>query len=133
MGIIGAVSTSNMTRSRKHKDIYETTPVNQDTREADAAHILQPTCSLCHERHQGTNQCPSGGCSMDVLCRPLPSQLHFQSGPAPRPACRAPFVVSHRGVYLQLTELNLALTLPVVSVALGPSWLVQGGVFLLQM
>lgn len=39
--------------------------------------ILQPTCSLCHERCQGTNPSPSGGCSRHVLCRLLPLQLHF--------------------------------------------------------
>lgn len=85
--------------------------------------ILQPTYSLCHERHQGINQHPSGSCSRDVLCRLLPPQLHFQSGPEPSSQIRmpSPSVVSHRGVCLQLTEVNLALTLPVVSVQLACS------------
>lgn len=77
--------------------------------------------------HQGfTAGMFSPGCCL------LSSTSSLGQSQAPRPACLAPSMVSHRGVCLQMKRLNQALTLPVVSVMLGLSLLVQGGGVLLQ-
>lgn len=90
--------------------------------------ILQPACSLCHGGHQCTSQCPSGAAAgiFSPGCCLLSSTFNLGQSQALRLACLAPTVVSHRGLCLQLTVLNLALTLPVVSGTLGLSLLVQG-------
>lgn len=90
--------------------------------------ILQPTCSLCQERHQGTNQHPSGAAAgiFTLGCSLLSFTFNLGRSQALRSACLTPTVISHTGVCLQLTVLNLALTLPVISGTLGLSLLVQG-------
>lgn len=94
--------------------------------------VLQPTCPQ-HQEHcggtAGPNHCSPCGCSRAALCMaPLPVWLRIR--PAVLHAQLS--LWSHRAVNLQATELNLALTLPLVSVALGLSLFVQGGVVLLQ-
>lgn len=123
MGIISAVSSSNMTRSRS----LQRWTMNQDTWEVasalynpHASCFMKSTRALTRVHLRAAAGVLSAGC-----CLFIPT---FKLGPSqiPRPVWLAPSVVSHRGEFLQLTELNPALTLPLLSVTVKLSLPIQG-------
>lgn len=110
--------------------IHETTLMNQDTQavvavQCPTAH-LSPAPGQHHGGTAGPNHCSSGAAAGLLSAVSTFSLSQSQTCSL---ACPAQTVVS---VSLQVKELNLALTLPLVSVALGLSLFVQGAVVLLH-
>lgn len=104
--------------------------MNQDTQavvavQCPTAH-LSPAPGQHHGGTAGPNHCSSGAAAGLLSAVSTFSLSQSQTCSL---ACPAQSVVS---VSLQVKELNLALTLPLVSVALGLSLFVQGAVVLLH-
>lgn len=105
----------------------EITPMNHNTWEfAPAVYNPHASCFMKGTRaltsiHLGA----AAGAFSAGCCLFIPT---FKLGPSqiPRPVWLAPSVVSYRGEFLQLTELNLALTLPLLSVTVRLSLPIQG-------
>lgn len=107
--------------------IDEIMPVSQDTWEVASA-LYNPRASRAMKGTRALTSAPPGAAAgvFSAGCCLLSSAFKLGLSQIPRPVWLAPSVVSHRGVFLQLTELNLALTLPLLSVP------IQGGGVLLQ-
>lgn len=108
MGIIGAVSNSDMTRSRRHKDTWNGACEPRHVRGWCCSASCNPhaPCAMKGARALTGVHLGAAAGMFSAGCCLLSSTFNLNQSQAPRPACLVQSVVSHRGVCLQLTRVK---------------------------